>query len=164
MTRRLLIGVIGAGDATESGYAEAREVGRLVALRGASVVCGGLGGVMEGACRGAAEAGGETIGILPGPDPSAANGWVTVAVPTNMGHARNVIIAHTADALVAVEGEYGTLSEMAIALKLGKTVVTLRRSLEIPGAVAAESPKEALELIFRNLSKDAPYAHRPHPL
>lgn len=110
---------------------------------------------MEGACRGAAEAGGEAVGILPGPNPSAANRWVTVAVPTNMGHARNVVIAHTADALIAVEGEYGTLSEMAIALKLGKTVVTLRRRLEIPGAVAADSPQEAVELIFRNIPKDA---------
>lgn len=164
MIRRILIGVIGAGNASEAGYADAREVGRLVAERGADVVCGGLGGIMEGACRGAAEGGGEAVGILPGPDPSTANAWVTVAVPTNMGHARNVIISHTADALIAVEGEYGTLSEMAIALKLGKTVVTLRRRLEIPGALAAESPGEAVELVFRSLPKDAGHARRPHPL
>lgn len=149
--RKRLIGIIGAGKAGEEGYADAREVGRLVAARGGAVVCGGLGGIMEAACRGAAEVGGEAIAILPGGDGNQANSWATIAIATNMGHARNVIIAHTAEALIAVEGEYGTLSEMAIALKLGKPVVALRRHLEIPGAVPADTPEEAVRMVFARL-------------
>ena len=87
------------------------------------VVCGGLSGVMEAACRGAHEAGGTTVGILPGADRSAANPWVDVAVPTGLGEARNALVVRAADAVLAVGGEYGTLSEIAFALKAGKPVV-----------------------------------------
>jgi uncharacterized protein (TIGR00725 family) len=148
---RILIGVIGAGKASEEGCAEARQVGRLIAEEGAALVCGGLGGIMEAASQGAAEAGGEVIGILPGADSLQANRWVTLAIATNMGHARNIIIAHTAQALIAVEGEYGTLSEMAIGLKLGKPVITLRQRLQIPGALAASSPREAVSMVLHRL-------------
>ncbi len=151
MIRRPLIGVIGAATASEQGCADAVEVGRLIAQGGAALVCGGLGGIMEAASRGAAQQGGEVIGILPGADALGANPWVTVAVATNMGHARNIIIAHTAQALIAIEGKYGTLSEMAIGLKLGKPVITLRRRLEIPGALAAVSPREAVSMAFEML-------------
>lgn len=144
MERKTVIGVIGASQATPKGYAVAREVGRLLALAGAVLVCGGLGGVMEAAARGCAEAGGVVLGILPGPEPAQANPFVTIAVPTNMGHARNVIIAHTAQALIAVEGEYGTLSEIAIGLKLGRPVIALENSFDVAGLVPAASPAQAV--------------------
>ncbi len=139
------IGVIGGSVVDEKTYALALEVGRLVASRGHVLVNGGLSGVMEASARGAREAGGVVIGILPGSDAWGANEYVTYRVVTNMGHARNVIIAHTCDALIAVGGEYGTLSEIAIGLKLGKRVVSLA-SWEISGVVKAETPEEAVRL------------------
>jgi uncharacterized protein (TIGR00725 family) len=101
----------------------AEEVGRLLARRGAVVVCGGLGGVMEAACRGARSRGGLTVGILSGLDREAANGWVMVALPTGLGEARNALIVRAADAVVAIGGGWGTLSEIALALKAGVPVV-----------------------------------------
>lgn len=129
----------------------AEAVGREIAGRGAALVCGGLGGVMEAAARGAFEAGGEVIGILPGPEGASANPYVTIAVPTNMGHARNVIIAHTAEALIAVEGEYGTLSETAIGLKLGKPVILLPGAQQVAGALLADSAGAAVSIAFESL-------------
>lgn len=125
MQQHQLIGVIGAGacDARVAGRAAA--VGRLIAESGRGLVCGGLGGVMEAACRGAAEAGGLTVGILPGNSAADANPYVTLAIPTGMGPARNVIIVRSAAALVAVDGGPGTLSEIAHALQLGVPVVSL---------------------------------------
>ena len=149
--RNIIIGVIGAARPSPDGLAIAEAVGRAIALRGATLVCGGLGGVMEAAARGAAEAGGEVLGILPGPDKSSANPYVTLAVPTNMGHARNVIIAHTADALIAVEGEYGTLSETAIGLKLGKPVFVLPGGQRIEGTVAVDTAETAVSFAFESL-------------
>jgi hypothetical protein len=119
------IAVIGPGAATERQIADAQAVGEGLAHAGAVVVCGGLGGVMAGACRGAKTAGGTTVGILPGSERSAANAWVDVAIPTGLGEARNALVVCAADALIAVGGEYGTLSEIALALKAGKTVVGL---------------------------------------
>ena len=147
--RKTIIAVIGAGQVGEEGYATAREVGRCIAESGAVLVCGGLSGVMEAACRGCVEAGGEALGILPGGEAATANPYVTLAVPTNMGHARNVIIAHTAQALIAVEGEYGTLSEMAIALKLGRPVVALNSWPGLVGAIEAASAEEAVALALQ---------------
>jgi uncharacterized protein (TIGR00725 family) len=144
--RKTIIGVIGAGQVGTVGYSVAREVGRRIGAAGAVLVCGGLSGVMEAACRGCVEAGGETLGILPGGDAATANPYVSLAVPTNMGHARNVIIAHTAQALIAVEGEYGTLSEMAVALKLGRPVVALNSWPGIDGVIEAASAEEAVAL------------------
>jgi uncharacterized protein (TIGR00725 family) len=122
----LHVAVVGAGDADEELAAAAEEVGRRLAQGGAAVVCGGLGGVMEAACRGAKSAGGLTIGILPGRRRADANRWVDVAIPTGMGETRNALIVLSADAVVAVGGEHGTLSEVAFALKLGRPVVGLR--------------------------------------
>ena len=107
------------------------------------LVGGGLGGVMEAACRGASEAGGVTVGILPGDDRSAANRFVEVSIPTGLGEARNALVVRSADALVAVGGGYGTLSEIAFALKAGKPVVGLR-SWEIEGVRPVESPEQAV--------------------
>jgi uncharacterized protein (TIGR00725 family) len=119
------IAVVGSGRADEREIAEAEAVGHGLASAGAIVVCGALGGVMAAACRGAKAAGGTTIGILPGADRAAANQWVDFAIPTGLGEARNALVVRAADALVAVGGEYGTLSEIALALKAGKPVVGL---------------------------------------
>jgi uncharacterized protein (TIGR00725 family) len=149
--RKIIIGVIGASRPSPAGLHIAEAVGREIARCGATLVCGGLGGVMEAAAKGACEAGGEVLGILPGPDKSAANPYVTLPVPTNMGHARNVIIAHTADALIAVEGEYGTLSETAIGLKLGKPVLVLPGGQQLAGTVPVVSPEAAVALALESL-------------
>lgn len=151
--KKTMIGVIGAANPTPEGLGMAEAVGREIARRGAVLVCGGLGGVMAAAAKGASEAGMDVLGLLPGPEPGEANRYVTIAVPTNMGHARNVIIAHTAEALIAVEGEYGTLSEAAIGLKLGKMVVTLPGSPELPGTTPAQSAEEAVALVWESLRK-----------
>jgi uncharacterized protein (TIGR00725 family) len=149
--RKIIIGVIGASKPTSNGLRMAEAVGREIARYGATLVCGGLGGVMEAAAKGAVEAGGEVLGILPGPDKLSANPFVTLPVPTNMGHARNVIIAHTADALIAVEGEYGTLSETAIGLKLGKPVFVLPGGQQVDGTVPVSSAETAVALAFESL-------------
>ncbi|MBN1105424.1 MAG: TIGR00725 family protein [Deltaproteobacteria bacterium] len=139
------LAVIGAGNASPQLYQMALSVGRFAARKGWVVVTGGLGGVMEAAARGAKEAGGTTLGILPGGDRKEANPYLDISVVTHIRHARNSIIAHTADALIAVDGEYGTLSEIALGLKLGKPVIGLATLWEIPGLVRAESPEEAIE-------------------
>ena len=149
--RKPIIGVIGASQPSAEGLYMAEVVGREIASRGAVLVCGGLGGVMEAASKGAFEAGGEVMGILPGPDKLSANPYVTLPVPTNMGHARNVIIAHTAEALIAVEGEHGTLSEIAISLKLGKPVYVLLRGHQVVGTVPVDSAESAVALAIEGL-------------
>jgi uncharacterized protein (TIGR00725 family) len=121
----LFIGVVGPGQPDAVRDARAETVGRLLAEAGAVVVCGGLGGVMAAACRGASSAGGTTVGLLPGDDRRSANPWVTVPLPTGLGELRNGLVVRAADALVAVGGGYGTLSEMALALKTGCPVVGL---------------------------------------
>lgn len=139
------VAVCGSGAPDDAAAGAAHEVGRLLAERGAIVVCGGLGGVMEEACRGAREAGGVSVGFLPGTDRRAANPYVSVAVPTGLGEARNALVVRAADAVVAIAGEYGTLSEIALALKTGVTVVGLR-TWDIPGIRRAETPQEAVTL------------------
>jgi uncharacterized protein (TIGR00725 family) len=117
--------VVGPGDARADEAAAAHSVGREVARAGAVVICGGLGGVMAAACRGAKKEGGTTVGVLPGSDRAAANEWVDVAIATGLGEARNAVVVRAADALIAVGGGFGTLSEIAFALKAGKLVVGL---------------------------------------
>ncbi|HEY7947034.1 MAG TPA: TIGR00725 family protein [Acidimicrobiales bacterium] len=151
MTRRY-VAVIGAARASAEECDAAAQVGRRIAEAGAVLVCGGLGGVMEAACRGAREAGGTTVGILPGGDRSEANDYVDVAVATGIGEARNALVVATADAVVAVGGEFGTLSEIALALKAGTPVIGLdswqlgRRGVPVVGVVPAASPDEAAAL------------------
>ena len=147
---KVMIGVIGASKPSPDGLVMAEVVGREIASHGAILVCGGLGGVMEAAAKGASEAGGDVVGVLPGPDKAFANPYVTIALPTNMGHARNVIIAHSADALIVVEGEYGTLSEAAIACKLCKPVFVLPGGPQLVGTVAVDSPRAAVALAFES--------------
>ncbi len=154
----MIIGVIGSdGEIGEELRRSAEKVGQLVAERGAAVVCGGLGGVMEAACKGAKSVGGLTIGILPTMEKEDANEYVDVPIVTGMGVARNVIIVRTADVLVAVGGRFGTLSEIAHALSMGKKVISLHswESLGTGDApehlIFASTPKEAVELAFENL-------------
>ncbi|MBN1134572.1 MAG: TIGR00725 family protein [Methanosarcinaceae archaeon] len=142
------IGVIGAGACDEGLSRIAESVGKEIAKRGALLVCGGLGGVMEAAAHGAKEEGGTTLGILPGSNRNDANMYVDIAVLSAMGHARNVLIVQSCDALIAIDGEYGTLSEIAHALKMGKPVVLLESQWEIKGTHVAHDPAEAVEMVF----------------
>ena len=140
------IAVCGPGiGATDGELAWAEEVGGLIAEAGAVLVCGGLGGVMEAACRGARSKLGFTIGLLPGDDREEANGWVSLAIPTGMGEARNFMIVRAAEAIIAIGGGWGTLSEVAFALKLGTPVISLG-SFALEGVVAADSPGSATKL------------------
>jgi uncharacterized protein (TIGR00725 family) len=142
------VGVVGPGEATAEQRTLARAVGAALANRGAIVLTGGLGGVMEAACQGAAEAGGATVGILPGADRAAANPWVQIAIATGLGELRNGLIVRAADALIAVGGAYGTLSEVALALKTGVPVVGLG-TWELDGITPAAHADEAVALACR---------------
>ncbi len=123
--RPLVIAVIGEGDPTPEIAALAEAVGREIAAAGAVLVCGGLGGVMAAACRGAQSRGGVTVGILPGARHADANAWVTYPIPTGLGHLRNAIVVRSAHAVIAVGGKYGTLSEIALAKIDGIPVIGL---------------------------------------
>ncbi len=147
MEHRKIIGVIGAASADEKTIKAAEIVGRLIAKRGAFLVCGGLGGVMEAAAKGAKAEGGTTVGILPQTEKESSNPYIDIPVATGFGEGRNVVIVRTADALIAVGGEYGTLSEIAFALKMGKTVVGLN-TWEIRGVIKAASEEEAVDRVF----------------
>jgi uncharacterized protein (TIGR00725 family) len=137
------VSVIGSGAEHE---ARAEEVGRLLAERGATVVTGGLGEVMSAASRGAKGAGGTTIGIVPGESRERANAWVDHVVVTGIGHARNLAVVASGDAVIAVGGSYGTLAEIGFALTLGRPVVVVEPGWEVDGARRAPSPQEAVEL------------------
>jgi uncharacterized protein (TIGR00725 family) len=144
------VAVVGPGtDATEAQCALAEEVGARLAEAGAIVVTGGLGGVMEAACRGARSRRGTTVGLLPGLDRGAANGWVDVAIPTGLGELRNGLVVRAADALVAVGGGAGTLSEIALAVN-GSLVVAGLGTWELPGVTAAASARDAVALALQS--------------
>ena len=142
--RRPHIAVAGGGVCRARTARLAHAVGREVAAAGAVLVCGGLGGVMEWAARGAAEAGGTVVGLLPGYDASRGNRFLSIVIPTGLGHARNVLVAAAGDALVALPGEYGTLSEIALARVLGRPVVVLGRRVRVHGVVTARTPAAAV--------------------
>jgi uncharacterized protein (TIGR00725 family) len=146
VSRTPYVAVVGPGEASASELRAAEEVGAGLAAAGATVVTGGLGGVMEAACRGGRSRGGMTIGILPGEDRDAANGWVEVAIATGLGELRNGLVVRAADALVAIGGGHGTLSEVALALKLGRPVVGLG-TWEVHGVDHVPTPEAALARI-----------------
>ena len=161
------IAVCAPGDPSEAEAAAAEAVGGLLAARGCTLVCGGLGGAMAAACRGAKAAGGTTIGILPGYDEKAANPWVDHVVCTGLGQARNAVVAATGHALIAVGGGFGTLSEIALGLRLGRPVVLLggwaplltadlaRDQVERQGSqlLTAGTPEEAVERALAALTR-----------
>lgn len=138
------VAVIGASDCSPEQYETAHKVGRLIAGMGATLVCGGMGGVMEAACRGAKEAGGRTVGIVP--DTGNGNPYLDVVIRTGLSHARNVLVVQSGDAVIAVGGSHGTLSEIAIALKVRRPVYGIG-SWPIEGVVACAGPEEAAERV-----------------
>ncbi|WP_336001184.1 TIGR00725 family protein [Halorientalis halophila] len=140
------VSVIGGGRIDEATAATARAVGRELGARGHEIVCGGLGGVMAAACEGAHETGGHTIGILPGPDRTAANEHVDTAIATDMGNARNVIVALNGDAVIAIDGATGTLSEIAHALDVGRPVAGIDTH-DIDGVEAVDSAGDAVDYV-----------------
>ena len=168
--RALRIAVCAPGDASDDELLLAGAVGRLIAERACTLVCGGLGGAMAAACRGAKEAGGATIGIIPGYDDRAANPWVEFVVCTGLGQARNALVAATGHALIAVGGGWGTLSEIALGLRLGRPVVLLggwgpvlstevgrARVADLEGTIiVAENPEDAVEAAIAALSPNDP--------
>jgi uncharacterized protein (TIGR00725 family) len=142
------VSVIGGSSVTDSEYELARELGRVLAERGHELVCGGLGGVMEAACRGATGADGHTIGILPVENRAAANEYVETVVATGLGNARNTLVVLNGDAAIAVDGHTGTLSEIALARDYGRPVAGLdTHSVEGLGVEAVETPLAAVEYV-----------------
>jgi len=137
------VSVIGSGRGQEK---NAEQVGRLLAERGATVVTGGLGEVMSAAARGAKSVGGTTIGILPTETRERANEWIDHVVVTGIGHARNLAVVASGDAVIAVGGRYGTLAEIGLALTLGRPVVVLDPGWQVEGTQRAQTPAEAVEL------------------
>ena len=143
------VAVIGSGAEHEQ---RAEEVGRLLAERGCTVVCGGRGEVMAAAARGAKSAGGTTIGVLPGESRADANEWIDHVVVTGIGHARNLVVAGSGDAVIAVGGAWGTLTEIGFAGVLGRPVVILEPGWRIEGVPRAETPAEAVDAVLSLLS------------
>jgi uncharacterized protein (TIGR00725 family) len=147
------IALIGGSEISAEMADLARQVGREVARKGAVLLCGGLGGVMAAAAQGVQAAGGVSLGILPDEDRRRANPYLTYTIATNLGHARNMLIAHSADAVIAVDGSYGTVSEAAIALKLGKPVIALEVTWDLPGLQRAATAAEAVALAWQKLKE-----------
>jgi uncharacterized protein (TIGR00725 family) len=138
------VAVVGASNANERDLEDAQEVGRELACRGAIVVCGGRGGVMAAAAKGAAQAGGTVLGVLPGLDRSDANEWLTVSIPTGLGELRNGLVVRAGEVMIAIGGAYGTLSEIALGLQAGLPVFGLH-TWEIDGVKPLGSPIEAVD-------------------
>jgi len=145
------IAVVGSGSSGDAIESLARKVGGMLAERGAVVICGGLGGAMKGASQGAKEAGGTVVGIIPGSDKNDANPFVDIVIVTDMGHARNVVVVGSADGVIALPGGLGTLSEVALALKMGKPVVGLSAWKDIEGVRFATSSIDAVRLILEEI-------------
>ena len=143
-TKWIQIGVLGAADCSEAVASLAYEVGQEIARQHAVLLCGGLGGVMEAAAKGAHEAGGLTVGILPGPSAKTANPYIEIKVVTDMGQARNIILVRSCHAVIAVSGRYGTLSEIAVALKTGIPCIGLETWDVDPLIIRADTPREAV--------------------
>ena len=152
MKRQPVVAVIGAGDAPRAVCELAFEVGREIACRGSVLINGGRTGVMESAAAGARAAGGHTIGILPGSDRSAANRHIEFAIATGIGEARNAVIVASADAIIALSGEGGTLAEIGFAKKFGKPIVALDSWPEIEGLHRATTPSEAVSTALKLVS------------
>ena len=148
MTGTRYVAVVGSGTATGKLYEQAREVGRLVAERSGIVVCGGLSGVMEAAARGATEAGGVAIGVLPDEHRRRQNQYLSYSVATGVGQARNLAVVCSGDVVIAVGGEYGTLSEIGLASKVGRSVVVLEGWDLGDHVTVARSPEEAVDAAF----------------
>ncbi|MDH4223946.1 MAG: TIGR00725 family protein [candidate division Zixibacteria bacterium] len=144
--KKIFIGVIGAGTCSKKIYDTAQEVGKFIAGAGAVLVCGGLGGVMEGAAKGVRENGGVTIGIIPGESREEANPYIDFPIVTGFGEGRNLVVIRSSDVIIALPGKYGTLSELSFCMKLGKPVVSLGSWDISDKIVKAKDPKNAIKL------------------
>ena len=153
MQRPEHIGVIGAGKCPDTIYQLARNLGFEIGKRGWILICGGLDGVMEGAARGCSEAGGLTVGLLPGDNKESANSFIRVPIPTGLGEGRNLLVVRASDLVVSVAGGYGTLSEIGLALKVGKPVIGLETWKDIRGIHYASDCPGAIRLIVQLLGK-----------
>ena len=151
MNGRSYVAVVGSGVATGELYEQARKVGQLIAERSGTVVCGGRSGVMEAVARGATEAGGTALGVLPDEDRKRANEYLTYSITTGTGHARNLAVVCSGDVVIALGGEYGTLSEIGLALKVGRPVVSLDSWDLGEHVILASSPEEAVEAALKIL-------------
>jgi uncharacterized protein (TIGR00725 family) len=155
--KKVYVGVIGAGYCDPGFYKIAEDVGRNIGKRGSVVVCGGLGGVMEAACKGAKDTGGITIGILPTNKREEANAYIDYAFPTGLGEGRNFLIPRFSDIIIAIGGEYGTLSEIGLSLKMGRKVIGLKtwelikEGRKDTSIIIASNAKEAVETAFNYL-------------
>jgi uncharacterized protein (TIGR00725 family) len=152
--KRIFVGVIGAGDCSEDVYKLAEEVGERIAKAEAVLVCGGLGGVMEAASKGAKKEGGITIGILPGIDKSHANPYIDFPIVTGLGEGRNLLVIRNSDVVIALPGEYGTLSEIGFCLKLGKPIVGLSTWDVSEDIIKAKDAEEAVRIALSRVNKD----------
>lgn len=152
MRRPFHVGVVGSGVCSRELYGVAKAIGFEIGKRGWMLICGGLGGIMEGVCRGCVEAGGITVGLLPGFSKDEANPYVQIPIPTGLGDGRNLLVVRASDILLAISGGYGTLSEIGLALKSGKKVVGFETFEIIEGILRASSPEEVLQLLESNLN------------
>ena len=161
-THRPIIAVIGGSSATQEEMAKAETIGRKLAESGAILICGGRGGIMEAACHGARHGGGIAVGILPGTSKGDANPYVDVPIVTGMGEARNIIIVRSAQAVIAIGGSYGTLSEIAYALRFGTPVIGVgtwhmaRETHPLPPIYRIDSPEEAVALALELVNQEKP--------
>jgi len=147
------IGVIGAGQCSPKVYNQASELGHLIGKNDWVLFCGGLGGVMEGAAKGCYKAGGMTVGILPENEKNSANPFITLPIATGLGEGRNLLVVRASDVVVAIAGGYGTLSEIGLALKIGKPVIGLKTWPGIDGIDYVETPEQAIALVVKRLSR-----------
>ena len=153
MYTKIHIGVIGAGKCSSEIYYQAKEVGYLIGKNEWTLFCGGLGGVMEAAAKGCYQSGGMTVGILPGKEKDSANPFIRLAITTGLGEGRNLLIVRASDVVVAIAGGYGTLSEIGLALKIGKPVIGLKTWPGIEGVDYAETPEQAIAQVVKYLSR-----------
>jgi len=147
MERPNHVGIIGAGTCDDPIYELARKVGFEIGKRGWTLICGGLGGVMEGAARGCSESSGVTVGILPGLKKESANTYIHIPIPTGLDEGRNLLVIRASDILISIAGGYGTLSEIALALKMRKKVIGLMTWRDIPGVHYVSGYREAIEML-----------------
>lgn len=152
MAQRVHIGVIGAGDCSEELYQLARELGRYIGRNTWVLFCGGLGGIMQGAAEGCSLEGGMTVGLLPGNNKESANPFITLPIPTGLGEGRNLLVVRASDVVVAISGGYGTLSEIGLALRIGKPVVGIETWPDIDGIEYVETAEQAIGAVKRYLA------------
>jgi len=152
MAQRVHIGVIGAGDCSEELYGLAREFGRYIARNKWVLFCGGLGGIMQGAAEGCSREGGMAVGLLPGNKKESANPFITIPIPTGLSEGRNLLVVRASDVIVAISGGYGTLSEIGLALRIGKPVVGLKTWSGIDGIEYVETVEQAIGAVERYLA------------